>query len=55
MKWAETKGRKPRTGDKPLRLRFRNGVESRWTYKAAQIRWTDTGSDWDATEVRIER
>jgi hypothetical protein len=32
-------------------VRFRNGVESRHSYVAAQLRWNDSGSDWDVIEV----
>lgn len=51
MRWVETHGRKPRTGEKPLWIKFRNGRESRFTYTAAQIRWSNSGSEWDAVEV----
>ena len=46
-----TNGRKPRTGEKLLRVQFRNGLVSRHTYTAAQLRWTDTGDDWDVIAV----
>lgn len=51
MKWVETQGRRPRTGDKLLHLRFRNGLESKRPYIAAQIRWDQVGDDWDVTHV----
>jgi hypothetical protein len=52
MKWIETQGRRPRTGDKKLHIRFRNGLESKATYTAAQIaRWTQVGDDWDVMAV----
>ena len=51
MNWVETHGRKPRTGEKLLHIRFRNGLESRHTYTAAQIRWNDSGCEWDAVAV----
>jgi hypothetical protein len=54
MTWVETQGRKPRTGDKLLHLRFRNGLESAKAYQADKIRWTDTGDPWDVTHVRRE-
>jgi hypothetical protein len=38
--------RRPRT-DRLLRVMFRNGEVSRQEYTAAQLRWTNTGSDWD--------
>jgi hypothetical protein len=41
-----TQGRKPRT-EAPLRVKFRCGLVSRFTYSASQMRWSDTGSDWD--------
>jgi hypothetical protein len=47
-----TKGRKPRTGDKLLRVQFRNGQVSRHEYTAAQLRWTETGDGWDVVGVR---
>lgn len=46
-----TNGRKPRTGERQLRVRFRNGQLSFHTYTASQLRWTNTGSDWDIIEV----
>lgn len=46
-----TNGRKPRTGDKLLRVQFRNGQESRHEYTAGQLRWTETGGDWDVVAV----
>lgn len=51
MTWVDTNGRKPRTGEKLLRVMFRNGYESRHQYTAAQLRWTVTGDDWDAVKV----
>jgi len=50
-KYTPTKGRKPRTPDKLL-VRFRNGYECRFEYTASQLRWTDTGDDWDVVGVR---
>jgi hypothetical protein len=53
MKWVETNGRKPRSGDKPLLIKFRNGLESKVAYRADQIaRWWHDGSDWDVIAVR---
>lgn len=49
-----TKGRKPRTGERLLRVRFRNGVESSVGYTANQLRWTDTGDDWDVVACQRE-
>jgi hypothetical protein len=52
MKWVETQGKRPRTGDKHLHLRFRNGLESKVTYTADQIRrWSLIGDDWDVVAV----
>lgn len=53
MNWVETHGRKPRTGERLLHVRFRNGVESKHSYRADQItRWWHDGSDWDVVAVR---
>lgn len=51
MNWHPNQGRKPRTGEKLLKVRFANGVESRWEYVASQLRWSLTGNDWDIAEV----
>ena len=48
-----TKWKQPRTGERPLRVQFRNGLVSRWTYTAQQLRWSDSGSDWDV--IGVER
>lgn len=48
-----TNGRKPRTGDKPLRVQFRNGRTSLRSYSADQLRWSATGCDWDVVAVEI--
>ena len=50
--WKQTSGRKPKTGDRLLRVMFRCGVESRFAYAAKQLRWTDTGDEWDIVGVR---
>lgn len=52
MSWVETNGRKPRTGERLLQIRFRNGLESKEAYTAGQMRWTQTGDDWDVVAVR---
>jgi hypothetical protein len=49
--WVETHGRKPRTGERPLLVRYRNGLESKTTYVARQLRWTHLGDDWDIVAV----
>ncbi len=51
MTWHDTHFRKPRTGERLLKVMFRNGQESRHEYVAAQLRWTDSGSDWDILKV----
>jgi hypothetical protein len=51
MKWIETQGKRPRTGDKPLHIKFRNGLESKVTYTAGQLRFTQVGDPWDVTHV----
>jgi len=42
--------REPRT-NKELRVKFRNGVIDDRPRTADQMRWDDTGSDWDIVEV----
>jgi len=49
--WKPLNGKKPRT-DAELQVRFRNGMESRWTYTAGQLRWTDTGCEFDIVAAR---
>jgi hypothetical protein len=52
MKWVATEGRKPRTGDKLLHLKFRNGLESKQPYQVDKIaRWTHVGDPWDVIAV----
>ena len=51
MTWHPTNGRKPKTGDRMLKVRFANGRESIHQYVAAQLRWNVTGSEWDVVEV----
>lgn len=49
-----TKGRKPRTGERPLWVQFAGGyVDTKHTYTAAQLRWDHTGSDWDIAAVKL--
>lgn len=50
-----TLGRKPRTGDKKLRVRFRNGETSRYAYPASALRWTDTGCEFDIIACGVDR
>lgn len=50
-----TKGRKPKTGERPLRIQLKSGfVDMRNTYTADQLRWSDTGSGSDIAAVRME-
>lgn len=50
--FTPTKGRKPRTGEARLEVQWRNGMIDRWTYTASQLRWDDTGHDFDVLAVR---
>lgn len=50
MKWTPSQFRKPRTGDKPLMVEFRNGVIG-GPYTSSQIRWSDSGHDFDVVKV----
>lgn len=51
--FTPTKGRKPRTGETKLRVMFRGGyVDERNEYTASQLRWDDTGSEWDVVAVK---
>ncbi len=50
-----TRGRKPKTGQTPLRIQMKNGfVDMRNTYTTDQIRWDDTGSGADIAAVKME-
>jgi hypothetical protein len=51
VKWVETKFRRPRTGDALLKVRWRNGEESRHEYTARQLVWEDRGWPFDIIEV----
>jgi hypothetical protein len=51
VKWVETNGRKPTTGERRLHIRFRNGLESKETYLAAQLRFSHVGDPWDIIAV----
>ena len=42
-----TNFRKPRTGERPLRVTFRCGQVSRWTYTRDQLVWEERGWDYD--------
>ena len=50
-----TQGRKPRTGEAKLRVQFRCGLVSRHAYTAEQLRWNETGCDWDVVAVERAR
>lgn len=54
VKWQPTNWKPPRTGDKKLRLKFRNGRISDHTYTARQINWADRSYDYDVTHWREE-
>jgi hypothetical protein len=45
--------RKPKTGDRLLKVTFRNGMVSRHSYKASQLIWSDRG--WDFDVIAVER
>jgi hypothetical protein len=51
MTWVETHGREPKTGQRLLHLRFRNGLESKKPYRADMIRWSQVGDDWDVVAI----
>ena len=46
-----TAWKQPRTGEQLLRVRFRNGRLSIHTYTASQLRWSNSGGEWDVIEV----
>lgn len=48
-----TRGRTPRTEERKLWVQFRNGRVSRFEYTARQLRWSQTGDDWDV--IAVER
>jgi hypothetical protein len=48
-----TNFKKPRTGDRPLRVQFRNNMVR--VYTAGQLRWTDSGSDFDVVFVEFAK
>lgn len=50
--FTRTQWKPPRTGETPLRVQWRNGQVSRWTFKASQLRWTDEGHPYDIIAVR---
>jgi hypothetical protein len=50
MKWTPTKWSRPRTGEKPLMVEFRNG-EVGGPYTSGMLRWTDTDHPFDVVKV----
>jgi hypothetical protein len=42
----------PVSDDTKVRVRFRTGRVSKWTYDAKQLRWTQTGDDHDIRAYR---
>lgn len=54
MTWHPTNHRPPRTGDKPLRVMFRNGIVSKEALPASKWNWSDRDYDWDIVAVRRE-
>jgi hypothetical protein len=49
----QTNGRKPRTGDKLLKVQWANGDVSRWTFTASQLRFSQTGHPFDVLAVEL--
>lgn len=41
------RGVSPRSKTIPLHIIWANGLHSKWTYTADQLRWTLTGSEFD--------
>ena len=48
-----TNGLRPKTGDAPLRVQFRSGIERTYDAAARRLRFTDTGQAFDI--VAVER
>jgi hypothetical protein len=53
MTWRDTKGRKPRTGERPLYVRFRNGTEPKEPAPADKWCFEDRGWSTDIVAVRL--
>lgn len=51
-RWTPTKWREPKTGDTPLYVRFRNGIEPKDPAPASKWIWKDRGWSTDITHVR---
>lgn len=52
MSFQPTNWKPPRTGEKQLRVRWRDGSTSKWTYTAKQLNWTDRGDPLDVIAWR---
>lgn len=52
MTWVETHVRTPRT-ERPLFLKFRNGLESKQAYPTDRQRWTHEGNDFDIVAYAV--
>lgn len=50
-----TNWRPPRTGDRPLRVKFRNGDLSKEALPAAKWNWSDRDYDYDITHWKEEQ
>jgi len=46
-----TNGKRPRSGERELRVKYRNGMVDDRPRTARQMRWDNSGSDWDIVEV----
>ena len=55
MTWTPNTGFRPDTGDKKLRVKFRNGQVSKHTYSAKQLNWQDRGEPFDIIELSFEK
>lgn len=60
--FTPTQWREPKTGDKQLRVVFRNGQVSKHTYTARQLVWDDRSADvsealaaWDVVAAKFEK
>lgn len=51
-RWIETDGRKPRSGEHLLKVKFANGMESAHACTADQLRWDRRGSEFDIVAAR---
>lgn len=52
-RWTETKGRTPKTGDAPLYVRFRNGLEP--PNPAPADKWIFDFRGWSTDIVAVRR